>query len=378
MARQARPAADCTATLRSASRLPPTLGVMSNRSAHTAPTAVRAVERSVQVEGSRTAFWEYGDPDATTTIVLVHGFRGDHHGLEPIAARLTSFRAIVPDLPGFGVSEPLCREHDIDAYAGWLRSFVSAVGLHGRFILLGHSFGSIIVSAMLAEQAEGPEVDNAESDRRPDLVVLVNPIGAPALKGPRAVATRLAIFYYWLSAALPEALGFGLLRNRMIVRIMSEAMAKTKDRALRRWIHDQHARYFSAFANRAVVLEAFRASVGHDVSEFASQITAPVLLIAADRDDITPLSAQRRLETLFPDARLHVVEGVGHLVHYEAPDVAADEVTAFAAANPWHAEPDGHGERSGHPEHAGNARDAEHREHAHRAEGSRKTSSEQA
>jgi pimeloyl-ACP methyl ester carboxylesterase len=122
-------------------------------------------------------------------------------------------------------------------------------------------------------------------------------------------------------------------------------MAKTRDRPLRRWINDQHARYFSAFANRAVVLEAFRASVSHDVSEYAARIPAPVLLIAADRDDITPLPAQCRLEALFPDARLHVVEGVGHLVHYEAPGIAADEVRGFVSER-WHGRPASGGERA--------------------------------
>lgn len=305
--------------------------VMSNRSVPAADAArpserPRPRKRSAQVDGSRTWFWEYGDQDAATTIVLVHGFRGDHHGLEPIAARLQEFRVIVPDLPGFGDSEPLEKTHDIDGYAAWLQGFLAVVAPAGRFVLLGHSFGSIVVSAMLARQAS----DDAKGPR-PDLVVLVNPIGAPALKGPRAVFTGLAIFYYWLGATLPERLGFGLLRNALIVRVMSEAMAKTKDRPLRRWIHDQHARYFSAFASRGVVLEAFRASVSHDVSEYASSIGVPVLLIAADRDDITPLQAQHRLQTLFPDARLHVVHGVGHLVHYEAPDDAADSIRGFLA-----------------------------------------------
>jgi pimeloyl-ACP methyl ester carboxylesterase len=283
---------------------------------------------SVDVAGVRTAYWEYGDPEAVTTLVLVHGFRGDHHGLEPIAARLAADRVIVPDLPGFGVSEPLRSEHDIDGYARWLEGFITAVQPSGRFVLLGHSFGSIVVSAMLGG-APASSADTGEPGAAPDLVVLVNPIGAPALKGPRAVFTRLAIFYYWLSAALPEPLGFGLLRNGVIVRVMSEAMAKTKDRALRRWIHDQHARYFSAFANREVVLEAFRASVSHDVSEYAGRIAQPVLLIAADRDDITPIASQRRLSSMFPDARLHVVHGVGHLVHYEAPEQAADRIRDF-------------------------------------------------
>jgi pimeloyl-ACP methyl ester carboxylesterase len=301
---------------------------MSNRSVPAAAAAdpgehPRPRRLSVQVNGSRTWFWEYGDRDAGTTVVLVHGFRGDHHGLEPIAARLKEFRVIVPDLPGFGESEPLRHEHNIDGYADWLRGFLRAVDPAGRFVLLGHSFGSIIVSAMLAQ--------HPQETARPERVVLVNPIGAPALKGPRAVGTRLAILYYWLGAALPERLGFGLLRNGLIVRVMSEAMAKTKDRPLRRWIHDQHARYFSAFANREIVLEAFRASVSHDVSEYAKSIDEPVLLIAADRDDITPLQAQHRLQTLCPDARMHVVHGVGHLVHYEAADEAAESIREFLA-----------------------------------------------
>jgi len=305
--------------------------------AHPGPRAAAGVtprRRDLDVDGARTAFWEYGEQDAATTIVLVHGFRGEHHGLEPIAARLAEFRVVVPDLPGFGESEPLEHGHEIDGYVRWLRAFLVALRPAGRFMLLGHSFGSIVVSATLADQADHPAgrtADHPDPDEpRPDLVVLVNPIGAPALKGPRAIFTRLAIFYYWLAAALPERLGFALLRNGVIVRVMSEAMARTKDRRLRGWIHAQHAAYFSAFTSRAVVLEAFRASVSHDVSEYAARIDAPVLLVASDKDDITPLAAQRRLQTLFPNATLQVVDGgVGHLVHYEAPDRAAAMVRAF-------------------------------------------------
>jgi hypothetical protein len=35
-------------------------------------------------------------------------------------------------------------------------------------------------------------------------VILVNPIGAPALEGPRGVLTRLAVLYYCLGARLPR------------------------------------------------------------------------------------------------------------------------------------------------------------------------------
>lgn len=274
--------------------------------------------RTVPVLQSSTRYWEYGAASAATTIVTVHGFRGDHHGLEPVVAQLPGLRFISPDLPGFGESEPLlANRHDIDGYSRWLGAFVSGLALTGRVVILGHSFGSIIVSAALAR---GLPADEA---------ILVNPIAAPALSGPRGILTRLAIFYYWAAAALPERLGFALLRNRFIVRVMSVAMAKTRQPALRRWIHNQHDRYFSAFSDRRVVLEAFRASVESDVSEFARVIRQRTLLIAAEKDDITPVAAQHRLQTLFPDATLRVIPAVGHLIHYEVPAQAADAIRQF-------------------------------------------------
>ncbi|TDP99982.1 MULTISPECIES: alpha/beta fold hydrolase [Microbacteriaceae] len=290
-------------------------------------------EEAVAVLGSTTRYWDYGERDATTTLVLVHGFRGDHHGLEPVVAQLDGIRMISPDLPGFGASTPMTEAaHDIVGYGRWLRAFVDGLGLAGRVVLLGHSFGSIVVAGALAEADGGGGAHSAAE--RPAGVVLVNPIGQPALEGPRGVFTRLAIFYYWLAAVLPERLGFALLRNRVIVRVMSMAMAKTKEPALRRWIHDQHDRYFSAFSDRQVVLEAFRASVSHDVSEYAGRIPERTLLVAAEKDDITPIAAEYRLQTLFPDAELVVIPDVGHLIHYETPAAAARAIQRFVAELP--------------------------------------------
>lgn len=281
-------------------------------------------EHRALVRGSDTAWWEYGDPQAPV-IVMVHGFRGDHHGLEPIVAKLPGYRVIVPDLPGFGASSTFADgPHDIDGYATWLAEFVrvaaatdAAGPAGGAYALLGHSFGSIIAAAAVA------------GGLAPDELVLVNPIGAPALEGPRAIMTRLAVAYYRASAALPARLGFALLRNRAIVRVMSVTMAKTEEPDLRRFIHDQHDRYFSAFSDRDAVLEAFEASVSHDVREYAPTIRVPVLLVVAERDDVTPLAAQHRLQPLFEDATLAVIPGVGHLIHYETPAEAAGHIRVF-------------------------------------------------
>ena len=284
--------------------------------------AVQVRPRTADVLGTTTRYWEYGPVDAELTIVAVHGFRGDHHGLESIAAHLCAsdprIRVISPDLPGFGVSEPLRYDvHDISGYSGWLRAFLDRLGLLGTAVVLGHSFGSIVVAAALAGGLAAPRA------------ILINPIASPALSGPNAIGTRLAIFYYWLGSRIPESLGFWVLRWRAVTRGISIFMTKSKDPALRRWVHNQHDRYFGAFATRQVVLDAFRASVSHDVSEYAADIAIPVLLIAAELDDITPVADQHALAAIFADATLRVIPGVGHLIHYEVPAEAAREIDAF-------------------------------------------------
>jgi len=275
------------------------------------------VERhDVEVRGAATAYWVYGPADAEVTVIAVHGFRGEHHGLESVLAFLPEARVVAPDLPGFGESAPVPgKTYDLDEYAAWLSDFAAQVAPGA--VVLGHSFGSIVTSAAVASGLSTPKL------------ILINPIGAPALEGPKGVMTRLAVLYYALGAKLPERLGTALLRNGLIVRIMSIAMAKTSDPALRRFIHDQHDTYFSRFADRDVLRDAFVASVSHDVSQFASSIDVPTLLIAAQRDDITPIEVERELALRFPDAELVEIAHVGHLIHYETPAEAAGAIRRF-------------------------------------------------
>ena len=65
-----------------------------------------------------TRYWQYGKgmndgtfPEGSYPVLLVHGFRGDHHGLEIIANYLLKLipnvSIISPDLPGFGRSADL-------------------------------------------------------------------------------------------------------------------------------------------------------------------------------------------------------------------------------------------------------------------------------
>lgn len=297
-----------------------------------------AIRHETEIAGARTAWWEWpairpasavrtasatgpddvsGAADAPT-IVLVHGFRGTHLGLAPLVAQMPEARFLAPDLPGFGESGAMPREHDLDGYAAWLEALLAELDPAGEAIVLGHSFGSLVVS----RRATGLGA------RR---IILVNPIAENALEGPERVLTGLAILYYRVGALLPEPLGRAILASPLITRVMSEVMATTRNPALRRWIHAQHDAWFSAFSDRDRLLEAFRASVSDSVLAHAAELPEGVLLVAGERDSIAPLPAQRRLQAAMRGATLEVIGGVGHLIHYETPVALARAIRRFLA-----------------------------------------------
>ena len=309
-----------------------------------------------------TRYWQYGKgmnggtfPEGSYPVLLVHGFRGDHHGLEIIANYLLKLipnvSIISPDLPGFGRSADLpegtqgknTRDENaqggdnINAYVAWLNDFVKHTNparedaqplpLH----LVGHSFGSIVTSAFAAAHPNSLA-----------LLSLINPISEPALEGSQRVASRLASLYYRAGAALPEKIGYPLLRSQLITRASSEVMMRTKDKAMRRFINGQHAAYFGSFGSRRGVLSAYEASITHTAAEYAAAIRVPVQMLVAEDDDLgTPETARamyaaltsRRLPATSTGARerLDMIPEVGHLIHYETPRRAAELIADFAA-----------------------------------------------
>lgn len=277
----------------------------------------------VKVLGSTTKYWDYGPTDAELTILLVHGYRGDHHGLEPVVAQLPGIRFISPDLPGFGLSTPMTEApHSVPGYMRWLTAFATAARVPKDAVLLGHSFGSIVASHAVAAGFPTSKL------------ILVNPISADPLVAAGRGLTGLTRGFYGLARRLPARLGRRLLGNWLIVQFMSMSLVTTDDPALRTWIHEEHHRFFNGFSDPQTVSEGFDASLSTQVGDAAPRITVPVLMIAGEGDRIAPLSGQEKTVKLFPDARLVVLPTVGHLIHYEAAAGAADAIRAFLAKRP--------------------------------------------
>lgn len=282
----------------------------------------RSVANSVQVEGTVTRYWTYSAAKADAQVIIfIHGYRGNHHGLEAIAGALEDFNVIIPDLPGFGESTEFSGNHSIETYAQWVAAFIKSLNLKQKPILLGHSFGSIVCSAFAA--------------KHPGLIqilILENPVSAPALKGPNAPITKIAQSFFTLAGALPLKQGEWLLKSWPMVRGMSIVMTKSWNRELRKWVHAQHDANFNDFASRRVAIEGYTASISHNVGDYADQFSVPTLLIIGDKDDITSPKQQYAMAQKIsaPHSISHHM-GVGHLTHYEVPAEVAADIRQFVS-----------------------------------------------
>lgn len=279
----------------------------------------RSKKLDLNVFDTQTRFWVYpSDSSEAKTIIFVHGYRGNHHGLEAVAGALPDFNVIIPDLPGFGQSQPFTQSHSVPNYAAWLSEFIEKLELPHRPILLGHSFGSIICSAFAATN------DSIE------LLILENPVSAPALKGANALLSKVAQSFFSFAGAVPMKTGEWLLKSWPMVRGMSIVMTKSRTRALRKWVHQQHDANFNDFAGRRVVTEGFRASTENNVGDFAKFFRVPTLLIIGDKDDITSPHQQYEMSKSIsvPHSISHHM-GVGHLTHYEIPSEVAGDIRQF-------------------------------------------------
>ncbi len=78
-----------------------------------------------------------------------------------------------------------------------------------------------------------------------------------------------------------------------------------------------------------VVLALQGCLLGEDLTELLPQIPAPVLILAASQDEITPMEVQRLMADRLPNAKLVCFDGVGHNMKVEIPEVLAGHVLEF-------------------------------------------------
>ncbi|GAA2858176.1 alpha/beta fold hydrolase [Pseudonocardia halophobica] len=268
---------------------------------------------------------EGGPATVGADAVYVHGLSGSATNWTDIAGLLAPRVAgTAVDLPGFGYTEPVpscdySPAGHADALLCWLAG-------RGRPVhLLGNSLGGVVAMLVAARRPELVRtltlVSPAMPDRRPDPRRMSDPRMAlawiPGL-GSRARAQ--------LAAMTPRA------RAEATMRLCFGDPTRATDVRLEETAEEIRARGRQPWAGRAIDRTAFgmfRSWMGPGLWRAAARVPVPTLVLWGDRDRLVAPRLAVRTARTFPDGRLVMLDGVGHIAQIETPDRVAAAVGAF-------------------------------------------------
>jgi pimeloyl-ACP methyl ester carboxylesterase len=253
------------------------------------------------IAGVRTAFWEGGTAGATP-IIMVHGLNGSHHGLLPLATRLTAYHLFMPDLPGHGGSG-LPKRATVEGVVGWFDKYIRKVtDITGRRpVVIAHSFGSQI-AYMSCQQFPNDYEECILLTPVPRVSILPYIFGKSLALLPR----RLALELVGSSEQARYWRGTFLLHRR-----------SPEINNLVRWIGDQSANTPDKFA--------FYVAISQELMDIPAYSREGVqkgrfYCIAGDSDRMLTPAALHDLKSMFGSRRFTICKNTGHLMPIEAPD----------------------------------------------------------
>lgn len=271
----------------------------------------------IEVGGTRLHYVEKGQGDP---ILLVHG-NGTMlqdwiiSGVADELARTN--RVLIIDRPGFGHSpRPRGTRFTAQRQGDLLAEFLKQIGAE-KTLVVGHSFGSLVVAGMAVRHAESLSG-----------VVLLGGYYFPV---PRADILMIA------PSAVP-VLG-DVIRHTMMP-LLGLALQKPIERTMF-GPADTTQRWSSEFA-WSMALRPSRARAGaadavHMIPSAAAiapgydGIRMPVTIMAGGGDRLVDPTAQAvRLHETIKDSRLEIIDGVGHMIHHSAPTQVLDAIRAAA------------------------------------------------
>lgn len=219
--------------------------------------------------------------EAGVPVLMLHGWGANIDLMLPLAKQLAplGYQVYVPDLPGFGRSDPLPTAWSVFDYANFVLAYLDANGLD-RVHLLGHSFGGRLGLILGADHAH-----------RLNKLALADAAG---IRTPPSPSSQLRLKTYRLALNTLSAIGL-----------------KVQADHLRAWYSN---RYGSADYKAAsgVMRETFVKVVNEDLLPYAARVQPSTLLFWGDQDEDTPLWQGQLFEKTIPDAGLIVWEGAGH------------------------------------------------------------------
>ena len=251
-----------------------------------------------------------------TPILTTHGLVSSNHHWRFFNPHFGVDHPIVAwDYRGHGAQQtPTSREVSVAQFADDAHAVWSASGLPPA-IVVGLSFG---VQVALEIWRRHPEMVRA-------LVLICGTPGHPLDRVSQSPRLRQAVIGAFQAFGRRRALAgpiLGFFRTPLGLRIARELTYASGGAHREACPPDVLEGLFQHAG--ALDPELFGNVVGayfdHDAEAVLPTITVPVLIIAGDRDQLTPVATAERMQRAIPNSELVVFPGHSHLVQVEKPD----------------------------------------------------------
>ncbi len=239
-------------------------------------------------------------------ILLLHGLGANAESwyLQIPVLVEAGYRVLAPDLPGFGKSTFDGDQWNFDWIGKELIGFLRSARIN-QFGLLGISMGGVIGLKLAAEYPEMVQMS-----------VLVNTFAVlrPRRWGELGYFLRRGVRAFFLS---PQAQA----------ELVAHRIFPNDDKSLFRVMLAESIKQ----ANPRVYRRAMLALARFDGRELARRITNPVLVVSGEKDTTVPIYLQKRLVELLPNSGHVIIQGVGHALPVEQPQLFNQVMLSFYA-----------------------------------------------
>ena len=206
--------------------------------------------------------------------------------------------SVAVDLPGHGESDGPAFV-SISDYARWLGEDIRRSG-PAPVTLIGHSMGSLVA---LETAAHNPDMVARLVLIGTSATMQVNPDLLEAARARDASAAAMVIKW-----TLPSASGYG--RPKKWLLAISDDLMNTA-------------------ASGVMASDLTACSEYTEAIAMAERVRCPVLLVLGENDRMTPPPGAQPLAAAITDARIVVIEKVGHMLQLEKPAEVNDAISLF-------------------------------------------------
>lgn len=266
--------------------------------------------RFADIDGVRIHYQERG---TGTPLVLIHGFTSSTYSWKDVFEPLSkNFRVIAVDLKGFGFSGKPDGDYTRRAQATLVAHLLDYLKIEKAWLCGNSMGGEIALNVALANPQHVAGL------------ILIDSAGVN-MPGSGSLAPR-----YLQLPVVGRILTALALRSDKLVRQGLEKSFYDRTKVT----NERVANYYRPLQTRGGQLAAVRARTQWNqfpIEADLGRIKLPTLIIWGAEDQLIPLAAGRKMNSLIKDSKLVVLDNCGHLPQEEMPGRVVGEMTNFIA-----------------------------------------------